>query len=456
MPILKILTTFRIRYASFNMPNPPTMRLFYLLLALLPLSLFAQLNEVPAPGAPQSGPVLVRNAKIHIGNGEVIENGVLTFAQGKIVLVGDATRVRIDPAAYETIVDAEGKHLYPGLIAMDAVFGLREIDAVRATNDWAEVGYFNPSIRSLIAFSTDSRVVPTIRSRGVLLSQVTPKGGRISGQSSVLHLDGWNWEDAAVNIDEGIHLNWPSLYRRSGWWAEPGGVTRNKDYDKQVQEIASFFAEAKGYAEQTNVSTTNLKMEAMKGLFAKEKTLYIHVDNGKAIMEAVLWAEDYGFKVVLVGARDSWMITDFLKERDIPVVIGQVTALPSSEDADIDQPFKTPAALAEAGIRFAFAMDGSWEYRNLPFQAGQAIAFGLPYERAVQAMTLDAARMLDIDDEYGSLEEGKSATFIMTSGDVFDVRTSKVEAGFIDGRAVNLDNKQTALARKYLAKYGRE
>ena len=403
------------------------------------------------PASKQSESILIVGATAHLGTGEAIENSAIGFENGKITFVGKADAV--DKSTFTKVINAEGKDVYPGFIAPNNQLGLVEIESVRATRDDREVGFINPSIRSIIAYNTDSKVTPTIRSNGVLLSQVTPLGGLIAGQSSVVQLDAWNWEDAAVQTDEGIWLNWPRYYTWTGWWAEPGEIKMNDNYNDQIQTIKDYFREAKAYATAKPSTEKNLKFEAMKGLFDKSKTLYVKVDFSKAMMEAVNFAKAADIKVVLVGANDAWMITDFLKTNDVPLIISQTHRLPSREDEDVDMPFKLPAILEEAGLTYALMIQDMWQQRNLPFQAGHAVGYGLDYEKAVQAISLNPAKIMGIDEAYGSLEVGKSATLFISKGDVLDMRTSTVEQAFIDGRDINLNNKHKVLYEKYKGKY---
>ena len=413
-----------------------------ILFLLMQINLFAQ----QTPAAVQSEAILITGATAHLGNGEVIANSVIAFENGKLTLVGDATRVRIDPSNYQQIIDASGKHVYPGFIAPNTTLGLIEIEAVRATNDTREVGYFNPSLRSIIAYNTDSDITPTVRSNGVLMAQVVPQGGTVSGQSSVVQLDAWNWEDAAYATDNGMHLRWPRMY---SWW----GNEKNKDYDKQKAEIENTLKEALAYTKKTKPAKTNLKLEAMAGLFDKSKTLYVHANSAKSITEAVLFAKEYDLRMVIVGGKDAWMLTDLLKKNNVPVIIGDTHSLPSRTDSDIDEPFKTALIFQEAGVLYCFSMGGAWQQRNLPFQAGQAVGYGLDKEDAITALTLNTAKILNIDKTAGSLQEGKDATFFVSEGDALDMRTCKVTHAFINGRAIDLDNKQKALYRKFKAKY---
>ena len=407
-------------------------------------------QQTPAPD--QSQAIAILGGIAHIGNGEVIQNSIITFENGKLTNVADASTVRIDPGKFGKIIDANGKHVYPGFITANSRLGLIEIGQVGATRDARELGYLNPNLRAIVAYNTDSEVVPTVRNNGVLLAQVVPQGGRISGQSSVVELDAWNWEDAVYKMDDGIRLNWPSVM---SWSWRTRSVSKNKDYDKQVKEIEDYLAEATAYVDHKSHSTINLKFEAMKGLFDGSKKLYIHTNDIKTITQSVLISKKYGLIPVIVGGRDSWMITDFLKENKVAILLHKAHNLPRREDSDIDQPFKTAIVLQEAGVLYAFHMnDEPMQERNLPFQAGQAAGFGLDKEAAISSLTLNTAKILGIDQTVGSLETGKDATLFISEGDALDYRTNKVEVAFIRGKEISLDDKQKALYRKYSEKYG--
>ena len=407
----------------------------------------------PSPAPVQTGAVLILGATAHLGNGSVIANSAIGFENGKLTLVADAASIRIDRSKYVTVYDATGKHVYPGFIATNSYLGLSEIEAARATNDFADIGQYNPNLRSIIAYNTDSEVTPTVRSNGILMAQVTPQGGVISGTSSVVQLDAWNWEDAAYRTDEGIHLNWPAMRAFSGFQSGNPGMRKNEQYENEVLALRRFFEEAKAYAQQPAPEVKNVRFEAMRGLFSKNSTLYIHADQAKTMQESVLFAESFGCKPVLVGASDAWMIPDFLLEHQVPVVLSKTQRLPTREDEDVDQPFKTPALLQEKGVLFVLSNDGFWQQRNLPFQAGQAVGFGLNKEAAVTAMTLNAAKVLGIDKTCGSLEIGKDATLFISEGDALDMRSCQVTAAFIQGRSISLDNKHKQLYQRFEKKY---
>ncbi|MEY3240048.1 MAG: hypothetical protein RIR11_1486 [Bacteroidota bacterium] len=424
----------------------------FLAAALVPISLLAQ-SPIPAP--PQKGAILILGATAHIGNGTTITSSAIAFNKGKLTMVADATNIRIDRTQFLKIFDATGKHVYPGFIATDSQLGLVEVDAVRATNDQAETGALNPNARSIIAYNTDSEVTPTVRSNGVLLAQVSPVGGTLSGSSSVVQLDAWNWEDATIKADEGQHLNWPALRSWGGWDTGNPEQKGNDRYTKDIEQMQAYFNEAKGYAQLEQPSTSNPRFEAMKPLFTGKQTLYIHANEAKAIRAAVEFAVGNQLKMVLVGGDDAWQETTLLKNNNIPVMLSRTQRLPAREDEDVDQPYKTAKTLYDAGILFTFSDEGAWKQRNLSFEAGQAIGFGLPYEAAVAAITLNTAKILQIDANYGSLETGKSATLFISEGDALDMRTNQVTAAFIDGREISLDNKQKELSRKYSEQYKR-
>lgn len=393
---------------------------------------------------------IVTNLTVHIGNGKVIEKGAIGVKNGKI----DAVGAELKASDYKKTIDGKGQHAYPSVIAPNTQLGLVEMEAVRATNDFREVGYFNANIRSLIAYNTDSDVTPTVRSNGILLIQIVPKGGRMSGQSSIMVTEGDNYEDAVLAADNGMHLNWPNRFQFSGWWAAPGPTKLNKNYDRDLEGVKLFMDGAFAYSQKAKVEQKNIKFEAMKGVFDQSKKLYVHVDDAKSMMEAYELLKGYKASLVFVGAEEAWRIASFLKEKNISVILSNVHSLPNLEHDDVNQPYKTPAILQKAGVKFALSMDGSWNQRNLMFQAGQAASYGLDKEAAVSSITLNAAEIMGIADRVGSLEKGKDATFIISKGDLLDMRSSLVTDAYLFGKQVDIANdKQKKLYKKYMDKY---
>jgi imidazolonepropionase-like amidohydrolase len=435
------------------------MRINYLFLAALSLlSLVASAQDDVYPAKDYKGKLYITGGTIHIGNGQVIEGGTIAVDNGKIVEVGQ--HITVPSGSDVKVVDARGRQVYPGLILPVTDLGLKEIaNGVRGSNDYDELGDLNPSIRSIVAYNTDSKIINTLKANGILLASVTPQGGTISGSSTVVQLDAWNWEDAAYKMDGAIHVNMPSFIvrprrfgRRPG--AEPPTNPTKEALDK-VEEIKTFFREAKAYLQMPSHKETNLKFEAVKGLFSKRQKLFVHGDQVKQMLVAVDFVREFGFDVVIVGGSESWLIAPLLKANNIAVILNQEHALPTTEDDDVDQPYKTPAALQKAGVLFALNDDhDESRYRNLSFNAGTAAAYGLTKEQALQAITLNSARILGIDDRTGSLEAGKDANIVISGGDILDMRTSLIEHCFIQGREVSLDNKQTQLYHRYMYKYG--
>lgn len=402
----------------------------------------AQETIYPAPA--QSQTVALTHATIHTGNGDIINDGMVVFSNGKIISVGPSEPIK-DNAK---VIDCSGKQIYPGLIDALTDLGLNEIGAVRATRDEYEVGDLNPNIRSAIAYNTDSKIINTVRSNGILLCNVVPQGGIISGSSSVMQLDAWNWEDAIYKLDNGIHFNMPEMIRFS---TEGDPV---KDGMEQIETVRSFLRQAKAYLDEPKHDHTNLKFESVKGLFDRSKIFFVHCDLVKGMMTAVEFAKEFNFKTVIVGGQDSWKIGDYLKQNNVSVIFEQPHQLPLTQDDDVDQGYKTPYLLQQAGVLFCISdNNGETRYKNLPFNAGTAVAYGLTKEQALQAITSNAAKILGIDATTGTLENGKDANIIVSDGDVLDMKTNNIIYAYIQGRQINLDNKQKQLYERYKYKY---
>jgi imidazolonepropionase-like amidohydrolase len=411
----------------------------------------AQETMLPAP--PQKETIALTNATVHIGNGQIINSGTVVFKDGKITEVAANAST-----AGARVIDCSGKHIYPGLILSASQLGLIEVPSVRSTVDGAEIGEINASIRSLVAYNTDSKVINTLRTNGILIANTIPDGGLISGSSSVMQLDAWNWEDAAYKTDVAIHFRMPSLLNRRGGRGGFGGQQPPADPVKtgldQIEKVKIFFREAKAYLAEPKRENINLKFEAVKGLFDKKQKLFIHCNIVKEMLMAIDIAKEFGFNVVLVGAVDSWQIADLLKQNNIAVILNQLHNLPAMIDDDVDQPYKTPALLQKAGVLFALNDDDeNSRYRNLPFNAGTAATYGLSKEEALSAITLNAATILGIADKTGSIETGKDANIIISEGDILDMRSNIITQAFIQGRQIDLNNKQKQLAEKYEKKY---
>jgi imidazolonepropionase-like amidohydrolase len=424
------------------------------LLSLLSFSFLAY-SQNPAPAPQQSKPIALVGATIHIGDGKIIQNGTIVFDKGLITAVGEAN-TNFDRTTTE-VINVSGKSVYPGIIAPAALAGLIEIGSVRSTADQSETGLFNPNVRTLIAHNTDSEVIPTIRGNGILIGQSTPQGGVISGTSSVMEYDGWNWEDAALKKDDAIWLNYPTLISRQFSFEESKFmVKKNEKYVEQKNELHKFFADALAYAETTSPANKNAKLEAMRGLFDGTKQLFIRTEYGKEIIESVRLAQQYKIKqIVVVGGEEAELAIDFLKENNIPIIVAPTHRLPNTPDEDVWKPYKLPAKLMKAGVLTGmYYTEEFWRTRNLPFAAGTAAAFGMDKEDALKMITLNNAKILGIDKQVGTLEVGKQATIAVSAGDILDMKTNKIEYAFIRGKKIDLDDKQKRLYKKYVDKYG--
>lgn len=420
--------------------------LFILMTLILAFNGFPQ--QVPAPA--QSGAITITGATAHIGDGSIIENCTLVFEGGKITALGPGVTEK------GRIIDAGGKHVYPGFIAPGKSLGLIEVNAVRASNDQDEIGLLIPHVRSIIAYNAESKVVESMRPNGVLLGQVTPKGGRISGTSSIVQFDAWNWEDAAVKIDDGIHLNWPVFFKQGNVSrGESRGYHPDEDYAKNTAEIESFMKNSLAYG-KVKPGEINPAFAAMQGVFDGSQTVYVYAHGEREIMDAVTTLKKAGVEnLVLVGGYQSYKITDFLKNNNIPVLVEFTHSLPVFEDDDYDLNYKLPKLLLDAGLLVGLqnASASNFQTRNLPFYAGQVVGQGLDKEKALQLITGNTAKILGIDAHYGSLAVGKSATLFVSEGDALDMRGNRLTHAFIDGRSISLETHQTALWKKYTQKF---
>ena len=425
----------------------------YIVVACFLVTSISQAQQTPA--SKQKKTIAIVGATAHIGNGEVIENSVIIFENGKIQTVADGSTIRIDRTKTD-IINAQGKHVYPGFIIPNSTLGLVEIDAVRATQDSDEVGQMNPNIRSLIAYNTESKIVESMRPNGVLIGQITPKGGRISGTSSIVQFDAWNWEDAAIKVDDGVHLNWPSPYSRGRWWlGEPNVLKPNKNYSNQITELSDFIAASKAYLAGDKKSK-NLQYEGLAGVLDGSQKLFINVNDEKGITDAVEFAKKNNLQIVIVGGRQAHKVGTLLKQNNIAVILNRVHSRPSSDDEDYDLPFKAAKLLVDQGVLVALQANGDMERmnsRNLPFYAGTTVAYGLDKEEALKLITYNTAKILGIDDFCGTLESGKDATLFISEGDALDMRTNILTHAFIQGRNISLETHQTKLAKRYSEKY---
>ncbi len=426
------------------------MKIIQQLLVAVVFLLGATANAQQTPAPAQATAYTITGATAHVGDGTVIDNATIVFENGKISTIqsgGSATK--------GTVINATGKHVYPGFIATNTTLGLVEVGAVRQSNDDDEIGEMIPHVRGIIAYNAESKVVESMRPNGVLMAQIRPVGGTISGASSVVQLDAWNWEDAAYKTDEGIFMDWPSTMRRGRWWlGEEPGYKPNKSYKEDVTEIKAFFNNSKAYGKAKG--TKNLPFDAMKNVFNGTQKVYINANDQKQILDVIAFAKEMQLNnVVLVGGYQSYKVAEELAKANIPVILQRVQGLPSMEDHDYDLPYKLPKLLTDAGVTVALGYDAEyWQVRNLPFYAGQVTQFGISDEDALKMITLNPAKIMGIASTTGTLAPGKDATLFISDGNALDMRGNNLSRAFIQGRDISLESHQTKLAKRYAQKYG--
>lgn len=412
---------------------------------------FACAQDLGHSAPVQDHPIFLVGATVHTITGEAIDNGVVSLVDGKIAIVGVASDImpRISLSADTQIIDLSGKHLYPGLIDTVTHLGLEEISAVRAMNDYNEVGDMTPEVRAYVSVNPDSTVIPTARSNGILTFGVFPSGGTIPGRASILCADGWTTEDLAIVRDAGLIINWPTM-RASGNNARRTIERR----DQRIEALNTIFDNAISYTASHTESDQRLDAIATVLPTADDQhPIFINADDYDQITAAINWAIARDLKPIIVGGRDATLCTDLLVSTSTPVVVGGTYNFPKRNDSPYDQPYTNPSQLESAGVLWSLSMAGRHAHeRNLPEAAGIAVAHGLDHDAALRSITINAATILGLQDRLGSIESGKDATLIVTDGDILDV-TTIVEHAWIMGRTIDLGNKQTDLRDKYRDKY---
>ncbi len=403
-------------------------------------------DQVPAPE--QNHPVLLKGGDLYTVAHGVLPGTDLLFEDGRITAIGPG----LAPPPGAEVIEVAGRRVYPGLIAPQTTLGLTEIEAVRATRDLIEVGEVTPEAAAHAAFNPDSELIPTVRSHGITTAQVAAQGALLRGRSFTTHLDGWTKEDSAVKLVDGLVLRWPNAAVVEAWWMEEKPEEQRKRMAEERRRLRQAFEAASAYHLAKTADSTrpvDLRWEAMRPVLTGEQPVYVVANDYRQIVEAVAFAREHGLRMVLVGGREAYKLSDLLLENDVPVILDSTTSLPLREDDPYDLPYRLPSLLYEAGVRFCLSHPRSWDARNLPFQAGLAVAFGLPEDLALRAVTLSTAEILGIDADLGSLDVGKEATLFVSDGDVMDTLGQQVTLMFIRGRRVDLDDRQKELYRKY-------
>ena len=404
----------------------------------------------------------ISGARINTVSGSVIENGTVVIAAGKILSVGSAVPV---PAEAE-VIDGTGLQVSPGFFDAMSQLGLTEIGSVNATNDITETGAYNPQVQAATAVHPASDHLPVARANGITHAVAAPgvssgggSGGPvIGGQASAFNLDGWTVEEMLIEPSVGMVVNWPSVRSRSFDTATFALRTRpyreaRDQQARQTRELARWITDARDYRDARRRGgdrvARNLKLEALAPYAAGEKPWLVRATTERDIRDAVAFFVDtHKQRIVLTGAADAWKVADLLAGKKVPVIVGPTQALPDSEDEPYDATMAMPGLLHEAGVTFALSTYSSSDVRNLPYEIGTAIGFGLPADAALRAITLAPAQILGLDGVVGSIEPGKLANLVVTRGDPLEIR-SDVTHVFVNGVPVALETRHTQLYTKY-------
>jgi imidazolonepropionase-like amidohydrolase len=397
---------------------------------------------------------LLRNVDVYLGAGPDVKGGSILVVNGKIADIGP----KVTAAKGVRVVDGKGLRAYPGMIDSGTHLGLSEISDVRATVDTAELGVFMPQLRALVAVNPESEHFPVVRANGIT-SVVTfpssngagrPGGERqiITGQAALIHADGWTWEEMAVSRSAALHLIFPALPYNQAGFAEA-----KRTYDRQLQQIDEFFEEARRYKTAKAVGgpgfRPDLRLEAMLPALDGRLPVAITATRESAILDAIRFADKQRVRMVLLQPRELGKAAVELKSRNIPVILGRTLELPLNEDDPYDSSFTLPGEAFRAGLKLAFGTFDNEFVRDLPYNAATAVAYGLPYQEALKAVTINPAEIWGVSAQIGSIEKGKWADLMLTTGDPLETQT-EVKALFIKGKEVDLGNRQTRLYEKYL------
>jgi len=417
--------------------------------------------------AAESNSVLIRNVTVHPVTGPVVENGSVLVVDGKIEEVGRKTTAR----SGVRVVDGKGMHLYPGMINAATNVGLSEISAVRDSVDLDEIGEFNPQLRAEIAFNPSSEHVPVVRAAGITSVITLPsdgsRGGRagggsvITGQGALMHLDGWTWEEMAVRPMAVMEMLFPEMRAGGGrnpFAAAATGAGRSlqeeeRQYHAELSHISDFLEDVRRYKKAKDAKAPgferDLKLEAMLGVIDGTEPMFVRAERERMIKDAIAFSDKEKVKIIIADPREIGGMGPELKKHNIPVVLGKVLALPEHEDDAYDAPYTLPAEFYKAGVKFCFGTFDVEFARNVPFEAAQAAAFGLPKDEALKAVTINSAEIFGVGAQIGSIEKGKTADLILTDGDPLEARTN-IKGMFIAGKEVSLESRHTREYEKWL------
>lgn len=428
------------------------MYLKILLLVLLFTPFYGSAHN-ETPGDIQRKPIALTNATIVTISNGILENATIVFDKGRITQIG----TNITPSENTEVINCQGQYVFPSFITPMTTLGLVELDAVRATRDMNEVGNYNPNVKAETAYNPDSELIPTVRTNGILIANVVPEGGFISGQSSILALDGWNKEDAMIRSKVCMKFSIPNIGISPWMRNSEREAEMLAENEKQLKEFTKFFQNAHSYSLQAKEGLTtgniDLRMESMRGIFNKQQICLFEAYSNDQILVALDLIRTYNLQAVIASGTEITRFLEQLKELQVGVIIPRTHSLPDREEDSYDQKFTLPQILQKSGILFAFSESGSWQQRNLPFNAGTAVGFGLDELEALKGLTLYPAKMFGVDSLIGSLDIGKEATLFVSQGNPLDYSSNKVTMAFVKGRKMSMENRNTRLAKKYRTRY---
>jgi len=399
-----------------------------------------------------SGRYAIVGATVHPVDAPDIAEGTILIDHGKIAAVGKKLQI---PSGTK-VIDAEGLHVYPGMIDAGSALGLSEIGSIRETNDTSESGGIQPDLRAGVAVNRDSELIPVARAGGITTVMVRPTGGMIAGQTSIVKLEGWTTPQMVMNLEAGLQINWPvSFSGRFRGFRRQGGTTR-PSAEKRIEELEKFFAQAKLYDElvvkaqkkKSRGPISDPRLDAMRPYLNGQKPVYIEANTYKAIAGALLFADKHKLKVVITGGNEAWKIADELKKRDVPVIVGPVLSLPRSPFDTFDSVYANAGKLYEAGVKICIRSNDASNSRNTPFEAAMAVAYGLPEKAALRAMTLSSAEILGVADQIGSITPGKNANLVISDGKILQ-HTTQIKGTFIAGKPFEPKSRQTRFYNLY-------
>ncbi len=414
------------------------------------------------PGSDQKRPILLRGGTLHTVSGDVLEGYDMLFAEGKIITIDE----QIQASPETDILEIYEKHVVPGYIAGYTRIGLTEISAVKQTNDHSETGDINPNVRANVAYNPDSDLIPVTRSNGILVVNSAPSSGRVPGQSSVMALDGWTWEDATIKHPSALNINWPSMYIDYSGKTKKNEKAQLDKYHKEIRNLDNLIRNVRAYHQRRNAKErkaehrqkTDLRLESMIPFVIHKEPIHVKANDIRQIEAAVNWASENDLNIVMVGGRDAWLNPKLLVRYNIPVILLGVQVTPRRRFEPIHLPYKIPSLLQNSGVHFCISLDPGYpmdgHVRTLPDEAMRASTWGLTKNQALRSITLSAAEILGIDNRVGSLEPGKEATFFIADNEPLTQITNPVKA-FIQGREVDLTDRQKNLWEKYKEKYRR-